>query len=253
LNDLQESTRAGGTPKVEDPAQSSSAPVSPYRPLSEEAVKMRIHVCVLGMSVGEIGALAACGKVADEGNGVTPPRNASAANDAEAVPLPKKDAGLEGPYIALDASARTDATRRVDEPGTCSSHTPCDCDEDGFAALDCTIDAGSLLTPAGVPLQPGDCDDLDPLRFPGQAFVSEPPPAGQNGDWNCDGEVDVYRTEPVNCSGRGPDGCSKDVFFRRADPSTCGQLNQLYGCIATPLAPNGCGLAPVGVALQPCK
>jgi hypothetical protein len=44
-----------------------------------------------------------------------------------------------------------------------------------------------------------DCDDTDPRTHPGADFVSEPPPAGRMGDWNCDGVVTKQYPERFTC------------------------------------------------------
>ncbi len=207
---------------------------------------------VLGTWALAFGILAACGKVANEDVDPSVPEDGGGPDTAAS--RPSLDASLaDAPYVELDGVTRTDASQPVADVSSCSSHTPCDCDEDGFAALDCTVDAGSIVTPRGTPLQPGDCDDLDPLRFPGQRFVAEPPPPGQDGDWNCNQVVEFFAVKPPTCEALGPDDCFAPPHFIKASSASCGELDELWACTPTPAAPNGCAAVVVGVARHPCK
>jgi hypothetical protein len=71
---------------------------------------------------------------------------------------------------------------------------PCDCDEDGFLAKRCGGD---------------DCDDFDLRAKPDAGFRSDPPSAGSNGDWNCNGTPE--RQERTEFTAAGCNGLVKNL------------------------------------------
>src|SRR6185295_12149531 len=106
-------------------------------------------------------------------------------------------AGLE------DAPSRSDSEAPVDQ-GSCPTSWKCDCDKDLFLDDDCVakeLDAGrDGGYEAGS--KPHDCDDLDPVRYPGakaRSDVPRPGAPGMPGDWNCDGTVTRY-PPPLKCA-----------------------------------------------------
>src|SRR5688572_8249498 len=95
--------------------------------------------------------------------------------------------------VTLEATTRTGETERVDA-SNCKDKPTCDCDEDGYKDKNC--DAGAAVD---ANLEEGDCDDLDPLRHPGQGPVKDVPPDGKDGDWDCDGVVTTI-PNTINCT-----------------------------------------------------
>ncbi len=189
------------------------------------------------------GLLVACGKVAGDSEEGRVVGLSDAGSDAAAAASDSSTAADALPYLEVDASKRTDATVRVEDMSACATRTPCDCDGDGFADVACGADAGTL--------KPGDCDDLDPLRFPGQGFVMDPPPPGHDGDWNCDGIEEVLPAMPPACT-RPPNVClvGERGFSGRG---RCGEVEDLRECGHDPLQPSGCGPLLVGQARRPCR
>ncbi len=138
---------------------------------------------------------------------------------------------------------------RVD-PATCKDKVPCDCDDDGFAALDCPKDP-STITGSNGPLKPGDCDDLDPRRFPGQTFRDEYLDDMADGDWDCNGVVETS-VPTIDCGGTGVTGCTGGQGFAGARP--CGMKWHISECRSLPDAQAPCWPAPIGInATQTCK
>lgn len=127
-----------------------------------------------------------------------PPVSTDGAVDARA-PHPD-DAGFA-------PQGRPDGGARIADASVCAERTPCDCDEDGFARIDCPVDPSTITSSHGEPLKPGDCDDLDPLRFPGQGFLAFEPSPTETGDWNCDGIVEPDHLPVGSCKGTGVTGC----------------------------------------------
>ncbi len=196
------------------------------------------------------GVLLACGKVAGDEDAVDGDFDAG-----EDGGVALADAALwDARILEVEGIKRTDATSLVTDPATCSAHTQCDCDEDGFASLDCPVDAGSLLSARGTPLRPGDCDDLDPLRFPGQSYVVDPPPPGRDGDWNCDRFEEHWRESRVRGAACILEDRSCQVGFQGfMGRVACGALGDLAECQLAPQNPEGCGPVLVGIARQPCR
>jgi hypothetical protein len=136
------------------------------------------------------------------------------------------------PYVE-DPYARRDGGDAVLDASVCAERAPCDCDDDGFADVACPVDPSTILSSRGQPLEPGDCDDLDPLRFPGQGFVGVPPIPGKSADWNCDGVEEHAHPTPIFCPGTPATGCSDDEGF--SGFVACGAVSKLLRC----------GLAPI--------
>lgn len=130
---------------------------------------------------------------------------------------------------AFDVVARPDGAARIADASVCAERTPCDCDGDGFAAVSCPYDPSSIAFDGGT-LKKGDCDDLDPMRFPGQTFVSETLGPGADGDWDCSGFVQEYPGE-LECGGNWFDRCDwhKDARGFLNDPP-CGEAADLHVC-----------------------
>lgn len=197
------------------------------------------------------GALAACGKVVASDDDTPGGKDvvADASADASSPQSVFPDAG-ELPYLELDASSRTDATGRVVDAAACAP-TQCDCDDDGFADVGCSTDAGNILSSRGEPLKPGDCDDFDPLRFPGQGFVAETPLPGRSGDWNCDGIEESWLPDAQHCTLK--DGTCRVGHRTLRERSTCGASIDLFECGLDPSAPRGCGPLLAGRTRYPCR
>lgn len=211
--------------------------------------KLGLGGALVAFAVGT-GMVVACDKVSgDDQSGGEEGTAVDAGSDGTAS---ADDAGSsDAAYVEVDAVRRTDASGLVDQ-ATCGSRTPCDCDDDGFASVSCPVDAGSLLSSRGTPLRPGDCDDLDPLRFPGQSYVAEAPPPGRNGDWNCDGAEEHWRTVEMRAC-RVADGTCLVGQRGFLGVYACGTVGELFECGFDPQNPEGCGPVRVGVARQPCR
>lgn len=93
-----------------------------------------------------------------------------------------------------------------------------------------------------------DCDDTDPLTHPGADFVDVTPPAGKNGDWNCDGVVTKQFSENLDCSSFTADECATHLGY--TTKATCGDLLTFVACFVS----QGACLARVeGLRKQGCK
>lgn len=110
-----------------------------------------------------------------------------------------------------DAATRGDA-KRIPEGG-CGAD-PCNCDDDPVDNTGCQ--------PQG-----GDCDDFDPLVYPGQGFVAEPDPP-RAGDWDCDNVVTKQYAVNVNCGGVSLGSCEAIEGFRGDPP--CGTQAEYVFC-----------------------
>ena len=128
--------------------------------------------------------------------------------------------------VINEATTRDDATAIVDA-SVCETRTRCDCDNDEYADKACDVDASSILSYKGNPLKPGDCDDLDPLRFP-NAPLRELPPVGHEGDWNCNGVLEASPSRNLACGGNGTLGCTGGSGYLGAPP--CGTTADFYSC-----------------------
>lgn len=157
------------------------------------------------------GALSACATIAD----VEPIEYQSTGNDAASDDVPDRD-------------ATADAATTPDAPS-------CDTDGDGD----------------GVPSEAcggADCDDTDPRVNPNADFVDEPPPAGKNGDWNCDGVVTKQFDENLDCSTFTPDECPTHVGF--VTKAACGEL---FNSVACYVSQGACIAKVEGLRKQGCK
>lgn len=208
---------------------------------------------VLGATGLALFVVSACAKLAAEGEQTSLAQDAGPEAGDAGVALADGGGFPDAPYVSLDAATRGETTRRIEDAAQCASRTPCDCDDDGFADTACPLDAGTLLSARGEPLRPGDCDDLDPLRFPGQGFVADKPPPGRDGDWNCD-RVTEFPLEwgaPL-CEQPSSGGACRefDVFIQKP---ACGEPNWIYRCGVDETRPGGCGAFPVGPTTLPCR
>jgi hypothetical protein len=142
------------------------------------------------------------------------------------------------PIPSDDAASRGDATALVDA----ASCTTCDCDNDTYNRAGC-VDAG-------VDAGPVDCDDLDPLRHPGQAYLTTPPPAGQSppGDWDCNDSVERFYTTGVSCSSLMTVACN-GVQGLTTNPG-CGVVGTFVTCHVNGLA---CAVETSQSRFQRCK
>ncbi|MBX3207806.1 MAG: hypothetical protein KF764_22355 [Labilithrix sp.] len=169
---------------------------------------------------------------------------------AEAAPDDAQgDAATDDVSFVADAVAREDGRGAIMDASVCEARPKCDCDDDGFAAVDCDVDAAGLTSSKGAPLKLGDCDDLDPLRFPGQDYVSEVPEPGKDGDWNCNDVVERFPPAKVTCAGNGLGGCRGNPGFL-IEP-VCGTAEDVYACEAQGIG--ACRSIPKGKATQLCK
>lgn len=155
-----------------------------------------------------------------------------------AEPAPDVDAGDAAADVIIDmpedAAVRDDATARVDASGCDAT---CDCDNDGYWEIGC--DAG-----ADASGQPGDCDDLDPLRHPDAPYTAEPP-VGHEGDWNCDGEVQAKPRRSIRCT-QDWRGCTGEPGF--IGEPRCGTRADYYVCRKDGLF-DSCSPKPAGVVV----
>ncbi|MBX3229836.1 MAG: hypothetical protein KIT84_05835 [Labilithrix sp.] len=94
-----------------------------------------------------------------------------------------------------DAAVRDDASVRLDGgPDGSGCAVACDCDGDLSLNRSCEL----------PPDERPDCDDFDPLVYPGQDFVASPwDPQSSHptpNDWNCDGKVTKQFDYGIKCS-----------------------------------------------------
>lgn len=133
----------------------------------------------------------------------------------------------------------------ADAPSLDANCDPCDCDGDGFVADDAVAcpDAGGKRR---------DCNDEDPRFFPDAGYVHEAPPAGQKGDWNCDGTVTRERNVRIDCTKYGgtlSTTCGKtEGFF---DDPPCGVSASYVVC--KPSGLTDCVQGTVEDRAQGCK
>jgi hypothetical protein len=157
--------------------------------------------------------------------------------DAGNAPL-LDGASADGADPAGDAATRSDASALVDAAG-CPT---CDCDNDTYnraGCVDAGVDAGRI-----------DCDDLDPLRFPGQGYVEAVPSLANGGDWNCDTQVDRLFAHDVSCGTFAGAACSSAQGFT-TNPG-CGISGTYVTCQAG-LGGLGCNVATSQSRVQKCK
>ncbi|MBX3231820.1 MAG: hypothetical protein KIT84_44995 [Labilithrix sp.] len=150
-----------------------------------------------------------------------------AGEDADVDAGVTEDAGAEA--ASHDGGADADADAR-------SCVKPCDCDGDGYERKECSGDAG-----------PFDCDDHDPERHPGvSVFSTRLPTSGSDGDWNCDGQIELgFRI--VSCTSLVGLGCAGSGF--KDDPG-CGESGTFYECQANAL---NCAFIVSGERVQACR
>ncbi len=154
------------------------------------------------------------------------------------------DGGPPGPGPDAGPNPRVD-------PASCKDRVPCDCDDDGFAALDCPKDP-STITGSKGPLKPGDCDDLDPRRFPGQTFRDDYVKDMADGDWDCNGVVETS-VPTIVCGGTGATGCTGGQGFDNT--YECGAKRPISECRPRADAQAPCTAVQAGAvyATQTCK
>jgi len=142
---------------------------------------------------------------------------------SEAIAQPDA-AGLDGNISKGDA-ARDDA-QQVVAADACDARPKCDCDNDHYLATGCDdLDAASKAQD-GALKGLGDCDDLNPNKYPDAGYTAlvPRPELNENGDWNCDGIIETF-TKKAACGtlcGANPEGYV-------ADPG-CGGSGDIYGC-----------------------
>jgi hypothetical protein len=152
--------------------------------------------------------------------------------------------------VAVDVTRREDGGGPIQDSSICTTRPKCDCDNDEYADINCDVDASALLSAKGNPLKPGDCDDLDDYRHPGQTYVDDVPPHGKDGNWNCTGGVEFFPPQNIQCGGNGLLGCTGGPGFLTA-PS-CGTVADYYTCTAAGLGP--CSATPAGYqSTQACR
>ena len=142
-----------------------------------------------------------------------------------------------------DVATRDDANQVIDA-NACGDKPLCDCDGDGYLDIHC--DAGPDA--AGPGKKPGDCDDLDPLRYPG-APPTDAVPVGHEGDWDCDGVVKRTPAAEIKCSGTGLTGCLGGPGF--LNKPACGTKADAYSCEASGIL--ACQAVPKGTVTQLCQ
>lgn len=150
--------------------------------------------------------------------------------------------------VTADDAATTDAVEEVilgrddasavKDANDCTDAN-CDCDDDDFFRPNCTPEGGfpdASRQPDGSFFF--DCDDLDPLRNPGQNKSVKVVPVGHAGDWNCDGLVTkAFKEKGVNgnaytCSQPLLGQCAGEGFLSAVP---CGTAADFFRCTNAPL------------------
>lgn len=160
--------------------------------------------------------------------------------------------GPDGSTI-LDSSfldvVLNDASTAPVDPSSCGSKPTCDCDNDGYKAADCGVDADFVdANLNGLPL---DCDDLVPARHPDAGFSDESD--ASNFDWNCDSQIErLPAVFGPDCPKSGLT-CPAQTNFFVVTPA-CGTLGSLYSCSGI-LNLGSCGqAAPTGTStIENCE
>jgi hypothetical protein len=154
--------------------------------------------------------------------------------------------------IAADVVRREDGGGVIVDASICEAKARCDCDDDEYADMNCDVDAAGLKSAKGNPLMPGDCDDLDGLRHPGQGYVDEVPAPGKDGNWDCTMPIEYFPVQNLTCGGIGLTGCSGGSGFVTAPP--CGTESTFYSCEPQTNALAPCQPKPTGSSTrQACK
>lgn len=137
---------------------------------------------------------------------------------------------------AADSLGRLDPTPAA----VCSSRWYMDADADGFGAPGTAVLA--CEQPAGLVAVPTDCDDGDPLRFPGNPEVCDSRDNDCDGVGEGDADFDarldclddcpeIWNSDQLDSDGDGiGDVCEKDALFAAANLSVAGfSLNRIDG------------------------
>jgi hypothetical protein len=104
---------------------------------------------------------------------------------------------------------------------------PCDLDHDTYRSTKC--EGGT------------DCNDNDNRVNPAAGFVLDVPDGYPNGDWNCDGKIDM-EFPVISC---GLTGCSDTLGF--ASTTECGQTGNWETCTGL------CSKSADGTNVQGCR
>ena len=158
---------------------------------------------------------------------------------------------------SFDASDGADASDAADAADTgpvnpCAPNPKCDCDDDGYGDVNCDVNPTTITGSNGLPLKAGDCDDTDSRRHPGQGFVSDVPPPGKDGNWDCSLPIELLHP-PISCTGTGLLGCAGTPSFLGV--VGCGVQADLYSCQGAPGNPLATCVGTVagGQITQGCK
>jgi hypothetical protein len=121
-----------------------------------------------------------------------------------------------------DAPGGDDGPAASDAPGDvyvfdASPDAPvCDQDQDHFNAKDQTCGGN-------------DCDDHDPRAYPTEPdFLTDPPHAPTNGDWNCDGMIELQWARGMSCGLLSLGNCAATQGFK--DTPGCGEVGSFVQC-----------------------
>lgn len=139
------------------------------------------------------------------------------------------------PGDSVEAGSRQDGQARLEPDADCVGEDPCDCDDDGHLSMLC---------------DGGDCDDRDPVVYPGQNFIGDPPIHPNVGDWDCSGTVEKQYTINLNCPALLGLGCPSTSTGFQVDPA-CGETVDYYRCEGGGLL--RCNAVKNGTRTQGCK
>lgn len=178
--------------------------------------------------------------VLDAGLDATPIADQSA---PEAATGTSDGGGAGGAVLDAGADAADAADSAPLDASVCASR--CDCDGDGYLAIGC--DAGASASGS-----PGDCDDNDKATHPGADFQERVPVSPQNGDWNCDGVVEL--AIPSNLSTCPTQGLSCLAAMGFVAEVECGAIGTYATCQAAVAPLGGCAKPVIsGTERQRCK
>lgn len=190
---------------------------------------------------------------------VDPAHDSSSGDAVDDVAVDDSGDATVKPDVAVDGDATTvvdadaaDTTQKdtqgidvIDDvtiPDVTPDAASCDQDKDGYqrGGGTCHPDTSAI-----------DCDDLNPLAFPGEgAYISAKPPKTMPlaGDWNCDGVVDKQYTAIATCAGLAI-GCNTRGGIKADAP--CGGEIVKVDCVLSGIG--GCADGTTSAATMGCK
>lgn len=161
-------------------------------------------------------------------------------SDAAAEELDAASMNLDAPGDEVEAAVRTDGGEVLAPDESCRGTNPCDCDNDGYEGV-------------GEGCSGEDCDDRDPLRFPGQTFVAVKPEDGKDGNWDCSDPIEKQYATNLSCGLLGLLLCTSGTQGFTSDPP-CGTEAPFYQCSTSLVGLNlTCAPVEVGKRRQGCR